>query len=116
MNNSAMNHHNEPASAPAVPDPGASGDELELMAKIERTRQDLGETVEQLATKADVKAQTRAMANRLSMKVKSAAERFGGKTKTWRTSEGPAQLVVPAVVTATAIAGVLLVMARRRRR
>ena len=31
---------------------------MELMAKIERTRQELGATVEQLATKADVKTQS----------------------------------------------------------
>jgi Protein of unknown function (DUF3618) len=104
------------ASASASPDPAASDDEIELMAKIDRTRQELGETVEQLATKADVKAQARGLVTRLSTQVKSAAMRFGRKAMAVRTAEGPAQLAVPAVVTATAIAGVLLVIARRRRR
>jgi hypothetical protein len=111
-----MNDSESASAASVTPDPTASGDELELLAKIERTRQELGETVEQLATKADVKAQARAAAVRLSSRVKSTAERFGRKAMAWRTAEGPAQLAVPAAITATAIAGIVLLLARRRRR
>jgi hypothetical protein len=111
-----MNDNESASTAPATPDPGVSGDEVELMAKIERTRQEFGETVEQLATKADVKAQAQAVAARLSAQVKSAAARLGRKTMTWRTGEGPARFAVPGAITAAAIAGVVLVLARRRRR
>ena len=111
-----MNDNESASTAPVTPDPAASHDEVELIAKIERTRQELGETVEQLATKADVKAQARTMAARLSTQVKSAAVRLGRKTMTWRTEEGPARFAVPGAITAAAIAGVVLVLARRRRR
>jgi hypothetical protein len=111
-----MNHSESAPATSATPDPAASGDEVEMMAKIERTRQELGATVEQLAAKADVKTQARAATTRLSSQIKSSAERFGQRAMTWRTAEGPAQLAVPAIVTVAAIAGVLLVIARRRRR
>lgn len=50
-------------SAAQVPDePAVPGGEQELRQEIEQTREWLGETVEQLAAKADVKAQARAKA------------------------------------------------------
>jgi hypothetical protein len=46
-------------------------DERELLVRIERTREDLGETVGKLAAKADVKAQVRAKAAELIARVKA---------------------------------------------
>jgi gas vesicle protein len=62
---------------PAVADP-ASGDsvpdtEQELREDIERTREQLGDTVEQFVAKADVKARTKAKAAELSGRVKDTA-------------------------------------------
>jgi hypothetical protein len=119
-----MSHSESSSAASATPDPAASGDEREMMAKIERTRQELGETVEQLAAKADVKAQARVLTTKVSTQAKATAEQYGRKAEqygrkamAWRTAEGPAQLAVPAAVTAAAIAGVvLLVLSRRKRR
>jgi Protein of unknown function (DUF3618) len=46
-------------------------DEAGLRQEIERTREQLGETVEQLAAKTDVKGRTRAMAAELARRAKS---------------------------------------------
>jgi Protein of unknown function (DUF3618) len=51
--------------------PAAPADAQELRQEIERTREQLGETVEQLAAKADVKSRARAKAAELSGRVKS---------------------------------------------
>jgi cobalamin biosynthesis Mg chelatase CobN len=48
----------------------ASGDEQELRAEIEQTREQLGQTVEQLAAKADVKGRMRAKAAQLTGRAK----------------------------------------------
>jgi hypothetical protein len=58
----------DPPSGDMVPD-----DEQELREDIEQTRQRLGETVEQLAAKADVKRQARAKAAELAGRVKTMA-------------------------------------------
>jgi cobalamin biosynthesis Mg chelatase CobN len=59
---------------PAQPQPPAGGavpgDEQELREEIEQTRELLGETVEQLAAKTDVKARARAKAADLTGRVK----------------------------------------------
>lgn len=112
-----------PSIPSTPPDPAASGDELELLARIEHTRTELGETVEQLATKADVKAQARAAATRLSTQAKSlstqaktATVELGQKAGAWSTADSARQLILPAVVTAAAIACTWLLLARRRGR
>ena len=53
---------------PAVPD-----NEQELRAEIEQTREELGETVEQLAAKVDVKGRARAKTAELTGRVKDKA-------------------------------------------
>jgi ABC-type transporter Mla subunit MlaD len=53
--------------------PTAPDDVQQLEQEIERTREQLGETVEQLAAKADVKGRTRAKAAEVSERVKSKA-------------------------------------------
>jgi hypothetical protein len=52
----------------------------QLQHDIERTREQLGETVEQLAAKADVKARARGKAAELSGRAKSKASQLAGKT------------------------------------
>jgi len=55
----------EPGAQPAVPD-----DPEQLRQEIERTREQLGETVEALVAKTDVKARARERANQLSERLK----------------------------------------------
>jgi hypothetical protein len=58
-----------PKTAAAAP--RAPGDPQELRQEIERTREQLGETVEQLAAKADVKGMAQVKAAKLSGRVKA---------------------------------------------
>jgi hypothetical protein len=64
------------ASEPHAPVPG---DEQELQREIERTREQLGDTVEQLAAKADVRAQVKAKAAQLTGRLRSAVGQASGK-------------------------------------
>ena len=59
------------AAAQAASEPAAPGDEQELRAEIEHTREQLGQTVEQLVAKTDLKARARAKAAGLTRSVKS---------------------------------------------
>jgi uncharacterized protein DUF3618 len=69
--NRADNHSRSATQAGAGPDrPTANGDPQELQQEIERTRERLGDTVQQLAAKADVKAMARDKASELSERVK----------------------------------------------
>jgi len=90
----------------------------ELQQEIERTRKQLGQTVDQLAAKADVKAQARAKAAEMRAKAQSKAAEMRA-----RATEMPAQLKRgemaqrgwPLALTA---AGILLMgsaLVRRRR-
>ena len=58
----------EGTAAPASPD-----DPQQLAEEIERTRQRLGETVEALAAKTDVKARAQEKANQLTTRLKGKA-------------------------------------------
>jgi Protein of unknown function (DUF3618) len=58
------------AGSDMVPGGTVPGDEQQLLQEIGRTRERLGETVEQLVAKADVKGQTRAKARELAGRVK----------------------------------------------
>ncbi len=53
--------------------PAARDDALRLAQEIEQTREQLGETVEQLAAKADVKARARAAAAQVPGRVQASA-------------------------------------------
>ena len=71
--------------SPAGADPGALPDDPEqLRLEIERTREQLGETVEALVAKADVKARARERAELLSQRLKGttaqARSQLAGKT------------------------------------
>jgi hypothetical protein len=74
----------------------------ELRAEIKRTRADLGETVQALAAKADVKA-------RAKEQVEVARERA---VETVRTNQVPIVIVVAG---AMAVVGIILVLRGRRR-
>jgi Protein of unknown function (DUF3618) len=63
-----MSPGNEPATSPA--EQTASGEE-QLRQEIEQERQQLGETVEALAAKADVKARAQAWAAGMADRVKA---------------------------------------------
>jgi hypothetical protein len=91
-----------------VSDPAGEGrlvDEAGLREEIERTREELGETVEQLVAKTDVQS-----------RVRHRAADLGGRAKSWaaqaRSMQGPAPLVVAAV---TLIAGYLVFRWGRKR-
>jgi chromosome segregation ATPase len=58
-----------PETAPAPPD-----DEQELREEIERTREQLGETVQALAAKADAKARMQDKADQLTGRLKTKAD------------------------------------------
>ena len=72
------------ARTPETATPADAGaavpDDAQLQQEIERTREQLGETVEQLAAKADVKARARDKAAELSGRAKSKASQLAGKT------------------------------------
>jgi hypothetical protein len=58
-----------------VPEGTVPGDEQELREEIERTREQLGETVEQLVAKTDLKGRARAKAADLAGRVKGSTAR-----------------------------------------
>jgi hypothetical protein len=117
-----------------APEQGASADELE--ADIERTREELGETVEALAGKLDVKARAqqrfattkeqaltqagvaRARATELSALANARATELSARAKDNATDEqGQLKPAVRAVAAATlVIVAVVIVTARRRGR
>lgn len=70
-------------SAGGEPLASVPGDEQELQREIERTREQLGGTVEQLAAKADVRAHAKAKAAELTGRLRSTVgqakdKAFGG--------------------------------------
>ena len=88
----------EKTSEPAVPKPTIE----ELRAGIKQTRAELGETVQALAARADVKARALDQVEIAKQRVRQAAV----------TGPVPVVLVVAGVV---AVLGVILVMRGRRR-
>ena len=116
--------------------PGHPADEAQaLRDEIEQTRERLGDTVEQLAAKADVKKQAQAEAARLGERVRVAVARARGRamltaakakktapgqarqaldnsTRTAREQRGPLAAAMGALVTALAA---LIIWKRRKR-
>jgi Protein of unknown function (DUF3618) len=68
-----------PAGPEGVLDGTAPGDEQELREEIEQTREQLGETVEQLVAKTDLRGRARAKAARLTGPVKGSTARARAK-------------------------------------
>ena len=81
----------------------------ELRAEIKQTRADLGETVQALAAKADVKARALDQVEHARQRVRTAA---GQAQQQVRTSPVPVALVLAGVV---AVVGVILIVRGRRR-
>jgi cobalamin biosynthesis Mg chelatase CobN len=69
----------QPAKLQTGPGGAAPDDEHELRQEIEQTREQLGETVEQLAAKTDVKSQARAKAAAVTGRVKDKTAQIRAK-------------------------------------
>jgi hypothetical protein len=85
-------------------------DARQLEAEIERTREQLGETVEALAAKVDVKARAQQKADQLTGQLKSSANQVKRQLT---------QRPIPVAVTAGAVGVLVLtlvIMSQRRRR
>jgi ABC-type hemin transport system substrate-binding protein len=92
----------------------ASPDDPRLLAEeIERTREQLGETVEALAAKVDVKARAQEKANQLTERVEAKARRAAKTVQQMRRR--PVPLAVSAGVVGAAVVVTLLIMRWRRR-
>ncbi|MBW0106996.1 DUF3618 domain-containing protein [Pseudonocardia sp. KRD291] len=102
---------------PRDPQPGPDSDAERVVADIEATRADLGETVDALAGKLDVRAQARSQVEdtRERMRVETARLRAAatdGRGNPSGATKGFAGVVVAALVGAVAVA---LVRRRRQR-
>jgi Protein of unknown function (DUF3618) len=97
---------------PADPDPGdAPPDGIRaLTEEIERTREDVGETVAALAAKADIKARLREEESEVAGRLRDAA----GKVKEQILAVPRQRRVVLAAACAVLLAGVLIARLRRR--
>lgn len=91
-------------TAGQIPAQRSADDMRQLEDEIAQTRERLGEAVEQLAAKLDVKRQARARAARIAGQVTGAAHRAAA-TGTKAARQRPVQLTAAAV----AAAGLLLV-------
>jgi predicted transcriptional regulator len=69
----------------------------EIQQEIERTREHLGQTVEELAAKADVKARARARATEMKAKVQARASGVSGQMKQGQLARDRWPLVAVAV-------------------
>jgi hypothetical protein len=119
--------------------PGTSPDKQQLQAEIEQTRTELGETVEELAAKTDVKGRAKQTAADLSGRAKQTAAEVGAKAagvagtakdaakaqaasiegKVAEVRRDPGQrrrlMVAALVIAAMAVCGLAAVVIRRRR-
>jgi hypothetical protein len=68
-----------PASGDIVPAGAPDGAQQALTQEIERTREELGQTVEALAAKADVKARAQDATAELTARVRGTAAEFSGR-------------------------------------
>jgi hypothetical protein len=99
----------------------ATDDAQQLREEIERTREHLGETVEQLAARLDVKARARAEAAELSARLKRAGSQarqaapvYARQALATGTKKASEQMV-PLSVAAGVLVAVSWVIWRRRR-
>ncbi len=111
---------NPDAGEPREPAADARPDELE--ADIERTRRELGETVEALSDKLDPKAQADEQINRLTHRAReqvdhareSAQSTLAHVRHTAADPDSPVPALLAAVAGATVFAAVGLLITRRR--
>lgn len=95
---------------------GAAAGTEELRQEVDRARHDLGETVEQLAAKADVKAMAREQAARIRGRARETAE-SARDVAAWARGAGVAQKAAQggiAVVSAGAVTAGAVWLRRRR--
>jgi Protein of unknown function (DUF3618) len=114
----------KPPTSPADTDTGPPDDVQELQHEIKQTREQLGETVEQLVAKTDVKARAQDKAAELTGRVKgktsqarTQAAARAGKARDQLASKatGTDRRVPLAVAAGVLIAGYLIIRRRRRR-
>lgn len=93
----------------------------ELRAEIEQTRRDLGDTVEALAAKADVKARARETADRVKTDMSARGQRMKtdmsarSRRVARNAKEAPKGPVIAVGVTGLAVAGAIVVLRVRSR-
>lgn len=87
--------------------PGPPDDAQGLQQEIERTREHLGQTVEALVAKVDIKARARAKAAELAGRVSAAASRV-------QDADRQEQVLLAITVGGALLAGWLTVRQRRR--
>jgi hypothetical protein len=97
---------------PARPEPGPDADIDEIQTDIEQTRKDLGETVEALSAKMDVKERTKEKAAETKEAVLDKAHAVQHAT----IDDGRAKVTVPvAAVIVAGTATLVWILWRRRR-
>lgn len=103
-------------STPGAADraPASAGDPQQLAAEIERTRQRLGETVEALAAKADVKARAQEKAGQLTAQVSSQVKDKANQAKK-QISQRPIPVAVSAGAVVAVVVTIVLIRQWRRR-
>ncbi|HEY7043146.1 MAG TPA: DUF3618 domain-containing protein [Nocardioidaceae bacterium] len=114
----------DPTTAAPTPEPDKNATADEIAADIERTREHLGETVDALARKADVKAQAAARVDEAKVRAREQAQHVAAvgqrvATKAKESATDDEGHVKPAFPVGVASAAVLFVFAwliwRRRR-
>jgi uncharacterized protein (DUF3084 family) len=104
---------------PSHPEPGPDASIDDIRADIENTREELGETVEALSAKLDVKERTKQKAletkDRIGEKTRETKQRVVQATQRMRSGDsGKPVASVVAIAVATAISGGIVVWTRRR--
>jgi hypothetical protein len=92
------------------------GDTEALRAEIARTRAALGETVQALAAKADVKARVRESAAQTTLRVRQQAAQATAQLRDQATRQGRRAPLPWAALAAGAVAAVVTVLVLRGRR
>lgn len=96
---------------PARPEPGPDADVDEIQTDIAQTRKELGETVEALSAKMDVKQRTKDKAAETKEAVVDKAHAAQHAT----IDDGRAKVTVPVAIAVVAGAAALVWFVRRRR-
>jgi hypothetical protein len=107
------------ASAPPEETPGHQGDEAkQLKEEIARTREHLGETVDQLVAQVDVKSRVQAQATGLTERAKNAAANTAVKVREQATATqaktGTARWNMAAGAVVFAVAALIIWQWRKR--
>jgi uncharacterized protein (TIGR03382 family) len=97
---------------PARPEPGPDADIDDIQTDIEQTRKELGETVEALSAKMDVKQRAKDKAAETKEAVVDKAHKVQHAT----IDDGRAKVTVPVAAVAVVGAATLVWLLRRRRR